>query len=83
MGLSQQALVWFNSYLYNHPQCVSFHHNKSDSLIIEKGVPQGSILGPLIMINDLSLIVQLYADDMVIQYIHLTPMYLKFRAFGQ
>ena len=74
IGLSRQALLWFNSYLHNRRQCVSFNSVNSDFLVVEKGVPQGSILGPLlfsIFINDLPKIcnncaIQLYADDTAI-----------------
>ena len=76
IGLSRQALLWFNSYLHHRRQCVSFHGSQSDFVIMDKGVPQGSSLGPLlfsIFINDLPTIcsnsqIQLYADDTVIYF---------------
>ena len=74
IGLSRQALLWFSSYLHNRRQSVCFNSSQSDFLVVEKGVPQGSILGPLlfsIFINDLPKIckncsIQLYADDTAI-----------------
>ena len=41
-------LRWFESYLTNRTQYVVFDGEKSDTNSIKCGVPQGSILGPLI-----------------------------------
>ena len=61
----------FRQYLTNRYQFVEFHGKSSNKQIITTGVPQGSIMGPLlflIYINDLPLISQIfnmmmYADD--------------------
>ena len=62
---------WFRSYLNNRRQFVSFNGTISEEDKITCGVPQGSILGPLlflIYINDLTTVSEnykalLFADD--------------------
>ena len=70
-GIRGQAHRWFSSYLQNRSQFVLFHNSESDKASILCGVPQGSILGPLLFlvyINDLQYVSKLvtpimYADD--------------------
>ena len=56
VGVSDLALQWFVSYLKDRIQRTSCANLVSDALRAKVGVPQGSILGPLLLIvyiNDL------------------------------
>ena len=55
-GIRGSANDWFKSYLTKRRQCVSINGTTSESQYTKHGVPQGSVLGPLlflIYINDL------------------------------
>ena len=62
---------WFKSYLFNRKQFVSINGHISNQTSVKYGVPQGSVLGPLlflIYINDLNLAIKFckvhhFADD--------------------
>ena len=64
-------MSWFHSYLSGRKQFVDIDGTQSDQLEIKTGVPQGSILGPLLFLvymNDIPMCSNifkfiLYADD--------------------
>ena len=70
LGVQSQLLQWFESYLCNRKQCVVIEGQCADWRTIKSGVPQGSVLGPLlflIYINDISVhlasLLLIYTDD--------------------
>ena len=77
-GITGIENKWFKSYLQNRTQYVSVNGTISNPNTILSGVPQGSILGPLLFllfINDMSdsiinSTVDMYADDTLIYFCH-------------
>ena len=48
IGLRGTVFQWFESYLHGRRQCVTINNNKSDFTNNNYGVPQGSVLGPVL-----------------------------------
>ena len=74
-GITGNELACLSSYLKNRKQMVFFQQDSSDFLEVYSGVPQGSVLGPLLFllfIKDVSnftregCILNMYADDVII-----------------
>ena len=84
-GIRGLPLKWFQSYLSNRQQYTVANGAKSELRQVEYGVPQGSVLGPLlflIYVNDISAStgenkLRLFADDSNVFVIAKDPATLK------
>jgi hypothetical protein len=77
IGVGGIELTWFENYLKNRLQYVQIKGENSSNQALIRGVPQGSVLGPilfLIYINNLpkctSLSTYLFADDTTLYFSH-------------
>ena len=72
-GINRQTISWINSFLQHRRQRVVIEGQHSSWVDVISGVPQGTVLGPLlflIYINDISTVVnseiRLFADDCIL-----------------
>lgn len=77
-GIKGKTNMWIQNFLAERKQVVVVEGEKSDSINVESGVPQGSVLGPslfLFYINDMPegirSRVRLFADDTIV-YLTIT-----------
>ena len=82
IGIIGNLLNWFSNCLADRKQHVAINGNTSEFKLVEAGVPQGSILGPLLFlvyINDivraLDCNVRLFADDTSLYIVVENPLH--------
>ena len=70
------AFPWFESYLKNRRQFVTYNGVLSDSKVLQCGVPQGPILGPLLFFLFIYMILLMSALHLSQYCLQMTPIYL-------
>ena len=80
IGCANKVTKWFSSYLTGRKQRVVLDGQASDWTSVQAGVPQGSILGPLLfliyindIVKDIGCSIRLFADDTSLYIIVESP----------
>ena len=84
-GIDSNELMWITDYLFNRKQTVFYNNNYSIQQPVFSGVPQGSVLGPLLFIIHFDEVISdlkhshgiKYADDTVIYFSHKDPIVIQ------
>ena len=79
MNIDESTLQWLKDYLTDRTQVTTSNSTTSDECSVGIGVPQGSVLGPLLFltyVNDVTKVIQhsshyLYADDATLNMLGL------------
>ncbi len=91
LGFHDRSVEWFASYLTDRKQVTKLNGVTSEEASVKFGVPQGSILGPLLFslyVNDLPNhirdgFISLYADDTAICVSDSDPQHLQDKLIQQ
>lgn len=86
LGITGTALEWFQSYLDHRSQTIYINRTRSESQHLECGVPQGSVLGPILftlytsslgaLLRQRDCNYHMYADDTNL-YLIFEPQFLS------
>ena len=81
IGISSSALAWFSSYLSSCKQVVRIGNAVSEQLELSYGVPQGSILGPVLFTLYVNELLSIPTHCQSMRYINDTKLLLALPPF--
>ena len=78
IGISPSGITWFNSCLCERHQIVRINNELSEPLPVESGVPQGSILRPILFSIFMSDLSSVFRHCLSESYVDETKFYISF-----
>ena len=78
IGISPFGITWFNSCLCERHQIVRINNELSEPLSVESGVPQGSILRPILFSIFMSDLSSVFRHCLSESYVDETRFYISF-----
>ena len=82
-GFNENVISWINSYLSERTQFVKYNSRVSSELPIQRGVPQGSVLGPILFILYVNDLVNIFTDCNCTMYADDTNLYCHAPTFAE
>ena len=76
--VSKTTLEWFKSYLSDRRQFVRLVHQRSESRTITHGIPQGSILGPILFSIYINYLPSIPNSSSLESYVDDSKLFLSF-----
>jgi len=81
-GINNSSLNWFKSYLHNRKQSVKINEVNGNTYGIKNGVPQGSVLGPILFIIYINEICNINFDGSIVTYADDTCLLFSHKSWG-